>query len=587
MRDRLNCAQGEWGRHRSLAAALAALAAAVALALATSAFDPRDEARASELEERPNVVVIMTDDQAEASTSVMENVRSLLGARGATFAESFVSYPLCCPSRATFLTGQYMHNHGVRTNAAPRGGFYKLRSGNTLPVWLQRAGYYTAHIGKYLNDYGRRNPTQIPSGYSEWHTSVDPSTYLYFSYALNENGQLIGYGDDPDDYNTDVYTEKAVELIERQAAYDQPFFLWLSYLAPHFGGPFQWGDRCDHSAIPAPRHFGALDAEPLPDPPSFNEPDVSDKPRPVRRLQPMFDDRISELTDHYRCDLEALLAVDEGVKRVVEALERTGELDRTLVIFTSDNGQLYGEHRLFERKYWPYEEAIRVPLIMRGPGVPEGVTVRELVSNVDLAKTIAQVANAKPRLTLDGISLLPTLHEATVERGRGLLIEANTYSGIRTRRYLYIRHRSGETELYDLEADPYQVQSQHGNPAYAPVKRRLARRVRGLQDCSGEACHTMPRLSLRLRFEEFQFGEGSCAGPPILARVSGRHRLEVEEVSFYVDGELVAIDASRPFKSELPYSEFHTPESPTPVRATADFIDGRRKTLDRGIRACG
>ena len=137
---------------------------------------------------RPNVVVIHTDDQDAASMAVMPRTRALVGGQGTTFVNSFASYPLCCPSRATFLTGQYAHNHGVLGNNLPKGGFEKLRGANTLAVWLRRSGYHTALVGKYLNNYGERNPREIPPGWSDWNGAVDPSTYQYYATTINRNG---------------------------------------------------------------------------------------------------------------------------------------------------------------------------------------------------------------------------------------------------------------------------------------------------------------------------------------------------------------------------------------------------------------
>ena len=173
---------------------------------------------------RPNVLVVMTDDQTVESVRVMTNVRALLATEGTTFENNFASFPLCCPSRSTFLTGQYAHNHTVMGNAAPTGGYEKLDHTNTLPVWLQRAGYRTVHIGKYLNGYGRRSATEIPSGWTEWYGSVDPSTYQFYNYTLNENGRTVRYGADPASYQADVYTRKAVDAVRRLAP-GGPFFL--------------------------------------------------------------------------------------------------------------------------------------------------------------------------------------------------------------------------------------------------------------------------------------------------------------------------------------------------------------------------
>ncbi len=349
----------------------AALVAATVLLQGAVAEPPPVQAQAP----RPNVVVIMTDDQTAASLRVMANVRRLLAERGTTFTRSFTVYPQCCPSRASVLTGQYAHNHGVLGNSPPAGGYVKLDHSNTLPVWLEDAGYHTAHIGKYLNGYGAGDPLEIPPGWSEWRGSVDPSTYRYTGYTLNEEGTLSTYAG----YQTDVYAAKAVNVIERRAPLARPFFLSVAFLAPHSGAP---ADPDDPGAgivtpSPAPRHRDAFSSEPLPTPPSFNEADVSDKPAGISGRVLLPPARIAAIRENYQQELESLLAVDQAVARIIGALRESGELANTFVIFTSDNGFFHGEHRIAQGKNLPYEPAIRVPLVVRGPGVPAGRRLHE------------------------------------------------------------------------------------------------------------------------------------------------------------------------------------------------------------------
>ncbi|MBA2255877.1 MAG: sulfatase [Thermoleophilaceae bacterium] len=428
----------------------------------------------------PNVLVVMTDDQDSASMRVMRQTRQLIGARGTTFANSFATTPLCCPSRATFFTGQYAHNHGVRAN---KPGYAALDTSETVPVWLDRDGYRTAHVGKFLNRYGRdTDPREVPPGWDEWYASVDPSTYSMYGYTLNENGQLVNYGSAPRDYQTDVYADKAVDFVERSAG-DQPFFLSVGTLAPHkdSGNPPR----------PAPRHAGAFANAPLPRPPSFNEKHVRDKPAFIRNRPRLGSARVDALTKLHRGRLRSLLAVDDLVKRVIDALRATGELANTLVIFTSDNGFLLGQHRL-TGKNWVYESSVRVPLLIRGPGVPPGATRRQLVGNVDLAATIldATGATAPASHPLDGVSLLPLALNPNARRGRQLLLESYVvpYTALRTSRYLFVRHRSGERELYDMRADPDQQRSLHAQRSYNRVESDLAARLRQLEDCAGRGC---------------------------------------------------------------------------------------------------
>ena len=466
----------------------AALVAATVLLQGAVAEPPPVQAQAP----RPNVVVIMTDDQTAASLRVMANVRRLLAERGTTFTRSFTVYPQCCPSRASVLTGQYAHNHGVLGNSPPAGGYVKLDHSNTLPVWLEDAGYHTAHIGKYLNGYGAGDPLEIPPGWSEWRGSVDPSTYRYTGYTLNEEGTLSTYAG----YQTDVYAAKAVNVIERRAPLARPFFLSVAFLAPHSGAP---ADPDDPGAgivtpSPAPRHRDAFSSEPLPTPPSFNEADVSDKPAGISGRVLLPPARIAAIRENYQQELESLLAVDQAVARIIGALRESGELANTFVIFTSDNGFFHGEHRIAQGKNLPYEPAIRVPLVVRGPGVPAGRRLTKRVANIDLAPTIVDAADARAGRVLDGRSLLPFLANPSRPLNRDLLIERgpgeDPYAAIRTARYLYVEYQSGAKELYDLDRDPYELESRHADPAYGDVRRDLAERLAHLRSCRGAACRT-------------------------------------------------------------------------------------------------
>jgi arylsulfatase A-like enzyme len=449
------------------------------------------EGSATAADPRPNVIVIMTDDQDAASLSVMPNVRRLLAEQGTTYTTSLVGYPLCCPSRATYLTGQYPHNHGVLDNKAPDGGYYRLRGDETLPVWLSRAGYQTAHIGKYLNGYGTRDALEVPPGWGEWYGSVDPTTYRMWGYTLNENGQLRTYGEanveDPALYQTDVYAAKAIDYVHRKAPGDAPFFLSLAPLAAHTeGAAAATGDR---NPRPAPRHHGAFADAALPRPPSFNEPDVSDKPAHIQALPRLGPAAIARITKDYRSRLESLLAVDEAVAAIIQALQATGELDNTMIVFTSDNGWMLGEHRIPRGKIHPYGESAGVPLILRGPGIAAGAKVAAPVANIDLAPTILAAAQAPAGITVDGRSLLqPPPADRAVLVVSGPRSSGRWYAAVRTARYLYVEHSTGEQELYDLATDPYQRWSRHAAPSYAEVREALAVQLRQLRTCAGATC---------------------------------------------------------------------------------------------------
>jgi N-acetylglucosamine-6-sulfatase len=464
------------------------------LAVAAAGCDGSDEP-GRQTEGRPNVVVLMTDDQTVESTRVMHGVRRTLTERGTTFPRSFVSFALCCPSRATFLTGQYAHNHGVLGNRPPSGGYGRLDADETLPVWLGRAGYRTMHVGKFLNGYGQDGPaTEVPPGWDDWHASVDPLTYEYYGTRLNENGRLRTY---PLQYATDLYARRAVRLIERAARDERPFFLSVGFLAPHIGGPREPDDPAGLATpAPAPRHRDRFAGAPLPHGvrPAFNERDMSDKPAYLRARPPIRPRLAAAIEESYRQRLESLLAVDEAVVSIVRALRAAGELDDTLVVFTSDNGFFHGEHRMESEKMLPYEPSIRVPLIVRGPGVPVGAKRRQLVTNADLAPTILDVADAEATKPQDGASLLPLLANPRLEWDRELLIEGAdgfevvAYDALRSERYLFVRYVTGERELYDLERDPHQLRSVHEDPAYDRVEAVLARRLRSLSRCSGQSC---------------------------------------------------------------------------------------------------
>jgi N-acetylglucosamine-6-sulfatase len=477
-------------RGRPLTLVCATLGVVAALALSGRAR-PLGISEAGVLPDAPNVLVIETDDQTLESMRVMQKVNSLIGAQGVTFANSFVNHSLCCPSRATFLTGQYAHNHGVWSNAGRYGGFSRFHSrhaSNNLALWLQHAGYYTAVIGKYLNGYENRPPK--PPGWSEWQVAA-PDDQRVYGYTLNSNGSPSEYGNARSDFKQDVLTRRAVSFLRRRASRPRPFFLWLAYTAPHIGGPNPSPNppsNCNGAPKPPPRYARTFSSEPLPMPPSFNEADVSDKPPALRSLPSLEPGQIAAIERRYRCELGSLLSVDDGVKSVVDALQEERDLDNTLLVYTSDNGYFHGEHRIPDEKRRVYEESIRVPLQMRGPGLPAGVTIDSPVINADLAPTIVDAAGLVPGLTMDGRSLLELVEQPARDRNRVLLIEEPGVKAIRTPRYLYAEYGNGDRELYDLRRDPYELDSLAGEPAYAGVEGTLRHRLRMLKSCSGAAC---------------------------------------------------------------------------------------------------
>jgi N-acetylglucosamine-6-sulfatase len=527
---------------------------------------------------RPNIVVLMTDDQTLDSMAVMPKTRALIGGEGTTFTRSFVNYSLCCPSRSTLYTGQYAHNHGVITNTPPLGGFTRLDTTNWLPLWLQAAGYRTMHVGKFLNGYGRDAPPSVPPGFSDWHGTVDPSTYGYYDYTVFENGVPRTY---PGVYSTDFIATRADELIAAAAPAAQPFFMSVAFVAPHSGQPRE-ADDPPGIATPAvaPKYANAFASLPLPTPPSFNEADMSDKPLALQARPAITAVRALRMQEAYQQRLESLLSVDDAVESIVSALRGTGELDNTLILFTSDNGFFAGEHRVATGKVLAYEPSIRLPLLMRGPGVPAGATAGQLVTNADLAPTILDAAEAKPGRVEDGRSLLELVGDPGVEWGRELLLEGGnaqglTFTGLRNYRWKYIEHTDGEVELYDLERDPYELQSLHPDPAFAGIKALLAARLAILRSCAGRTCRIRPALRLHVRRRQCRF----------VTAVRGADVGAIELVRFSVRRRSPARDAQAPFRRRVKPVGVR-PGRRFVVRATVRLDDGRRVTLDRRGRTC-
>ena len=562
---------------------------------------------------RPNIVVIMTDDQTDESVRVMNNVRLGMRAQGTTFSRAIASYPLCCPSRATYFTGQYAHNTGVVHNRPPFGGYSALDHANTLPVWLQRAGYRTIHLGRWLNGYGTENTNlaEIPPGWSEWHSMIEPSTFDMSAWTMNDNGQISNLPgpDRPGEHQTDYMHRRAVELIDGAAPATQPFFLSLSFVAPHSNRNRDPDDPPRlRTPSPPPRFRDVFEATPLPRPPSFNEQHMGDKPQVVADRTRMAPNAVASIQENYQQELESLLAVDEAVGGVLGALQRRGELDNTLVIYTADNGFYHGEHRVRSEKTLPYEPGIRVPLLMRGPGVPRGERRDQVVGNIDLAPTIVEAAGATPTLVQDGRSLLDLLRDPTLEFGREIVLENGNgvyrippFRGIRNDRFTFVRHdATGEVELYDLREDPFQLQSLDEYERYDRVRRLLARRLRVLETCAGALCQS-GRPAVRLRLREVvrpsrRRGRAtgvrrlrrvrSCLSRDLRLGVYGRERKLVERTGYYLNNRRVASTSRPPFGVDVKRRRLPARRTVT-VRARITTIDGRVITRDRVLRTCG
>jgi N-acetylglucosamine-6-sulfatase len=486
---------------RRARAALAAVAmlALVAATLAASPGAPAPEPAAAaphdgkegkqkrkrKLRKLPNVVLVVTDDQTFASynDATMPFVSGFMEGQGTTFTNAIATSPNCCPSRASIITGQYPHSHGVLSN---RLGYAALRGKkSTLPVWLRRKGYTTAHIGKYLNGYAEfiETDTEIAPGWDEWHTMLAPR---YYGYRLSSNGRLIRRQNGDNDYSGRVITKRATKMVRRYVPKAAPLFLTVDYYNPHTqaGG----SGRCASAARPDPADEDLFVDEPLPEPPAFNEADVEDKGTFIRRLSLMNQEAIDAAELRYGCALASLASVDRGVEQIVSAISKRGELDKTAIVFVSDNGYFYGEHRLPDEKQQAFEEAIKVPLAVHWPAkkVPSApATVSEPVGNIDLAPTILELAKAKPCRgarrcrVMDGRSLLPLVTGGSWPSERVLGIEFDVhesrarrgstcaFDGVRTPIDMYVEHKrvvsdpqegicepTNEEEQYQLAADP-------------------------------------------------------------------------------------------------------------------------------------
>lgn len=451
------------------------------------------------MENRPNILFILTDDLDSRLNTInyMQNLQDLLVSHGTSLEDYFVTSPVCCPSRATTLRGQYTHNHGVYNNYAPSGGFEKFnetkQENSTLAVWLQSAGYRTALMGKYLNNYPYTDEREyVPPGWSEWYSPAKKNAYDGYDYVLNENGVLVAYSPAEKNYFTDVLSRKAVDFIVRADQDDTPFFLYLAPFAPH------------EPATPAYRHLELFSDLTVPQTPSFNEADVSDKGPGLNGNPLLTGAQILEMNNLYRERIRSLQAVDEMIAELVKALDETGQLENTYIVFTSDNGFHMGQHRLYSGKEFLFEEDISVPFIARGPGIAENESLSGyLTGNVDIASTFAEWAGVQPPAFVDGRSFVDLLAgsppSAESWRQAFLLEEYRlgdenfptpTYSGLRTSQYLYVEYSEEFVELYDLQKDPYQLENIA--PSTDPtVLKYYSDSLKALNKCSGNTCREL------------------------------------------------------------------------------------------------
>jgi len=443
-------------------------------------------------DDRPNIILITTDDMNQSDLEWMPKTRRLLGQAGVTVDGFISNHPLCCPARAQIFTGQFAHNNRVHDNEYSRfGGYKRLRDpGQHVGRWLRDAGYRTAFVGKHMNGWEFTAPRQ-----PGW-TVFDPLLKgIYAPYGITTfgNGTPRRYDDV---YTADLVGRLSVRYIKRFAAQEVPFFIWVSQMPPH--GMFVDGEWT--LPVPARRHEGryATAVPPSLAHPAFNEADISDKHPWMRDIGPA---RVDDVTAWHRARVESLAAVDDQVGRTVAALREAGELSNTYIFFTSDNGLMLGEHRLWNKNK-PYEPNLRIPLLVRGPNLPAGTLRAATYGLVDLAPTFLELAQAEAGLTVDGRSMMGTLRDDEPSYPDYLIQAAGAdlrpppgtpdrpwwWRGVRSSDYVYVRYNDGFEELYDMRADPGQLTNVASLPEYAEVKRQYADRLKSLKRCTGDEC---------------------------------------------------------------------------------------------------
>jgi N-acetylglucosamine-6-sulfatase len=415
---------------------------------------------------RPNVVLIVTDDQRWDSLEQMPQLNA--ASEWARLSNAFVDEPQCCPSRASIFTGRYPQNTGVET----------LRDGadmdekRTVATMLHKAGYRTAHYGKYLNGYPLGRGLYVPAGWDDFAGSVGPSDY--YNYKLAENGDLVSYGSEPKAYKTDVLTAMARKFI-KTTKQSQPFLVYLAFNAPH-------SDSAGR-VLPAPQDRGSCSGNTFQEAPNLNAHDTVSEPAWMSAEQPK---NAGNMQFQRAATCNALRGVDNAVMSIVAELERVGRLENTYLMFTSDNGYAFGEHRL-TGKGDLYETSVRVPLLVRGPDV-EPDTIARLTSNVDLVPTILDWTSVTPpRGFLDGTSFAGDLRGDPQGAPREVLLrgcrtprgpddDCGGYPsnmgfnwGLRTATHKYIEYPDGYVQLFDLTQDPWELTNLGTDPAQATL----------------------------------------------------------------------------------------------------------------------
>jgi len=467
-----------------------------------------------------NVLVIMTDDETYAELQYMPQVKSLLVGQGTSFDNFYTTTPNCCPSRAAYYTGQVPHNDGIIDNVPPLGGAQKFQPhlDQTLGSWMQGAGYYTASVGKFLNGWGNPDKPDFwtggitpPPGWNNWFGLIDPTTYSYYDYDVSVNGERRHYGTAPEDYQTNVLGKEVQQSITNGTKSGKPWYVSWTPLAPHTGQGESTninGTPSNIVAVPPPDHLGQFKNERLYTVPSQSYGIASAQTADVLGKPKYVQDRVRKLPvtkagegNAWRAELETIQGVDDWVGRIYKTLQDLGELNNTTIIFTSDNGLFHGEHGL-RQKGLLYDEAVHVPLVIRGPGFPAASTAHQMAEMTDLAPTILGLGHAQTTQPLDGIDLKPLASDSTAAADRALLLEtAYSYTKLATKEirvanWAFMAWSDGSMELYDMAKDPYQMKNLAADPAYAAVRLDLGSRLSALATCAGPNCqmyvHKLP-----------------------------------------------------------------------------------------------
>jgi len=465
---------------RKIVLPLASVALVVLLALGLSGSMPTG---AQKLTAKPNIVFILADDMRKDDLKYMPKMRSVLKDKGMIFHNAFVSTPLCCPSRATIMRGQYAHNSGVWNIFGSSSGWQTYRAKglerNNVATRLDATGYRTGLFGKYLNGY--KGTSDKPPGWDEWFAHTGGAHY--YDYKINDDGTVRHFGSSAADYETDVIANRAKTFIGTSVRTGKPFFAYVAPKAPH--DPYTPARRDEHT-------FDGIRAARSP---SFNEKNVSDKPPWIRKLPRLSDAKKAKIDKRAEKRAETLQALDDLVAGIVGKLGDSGVLSNTYVFFTSDNGFHMGEHRISRPgKGRSYEEDVRVPLLVRGPGVAARRQAQEkLVLNTDYLPTFMDLASAQTPGYVDGRSLRPALKGNATAWRSAVLLEAhdapsNTppYSGIRTSSgRKYVEYANGKKELYYLDRDHYELRNSY-DPSNPPTA--LATRLQALKSCAKDGC---------------------------------------------------------------------------------------------------